>query len=203
MRPGASISLAARFISFYVGFASWGRQRRVLEEEAHYSHSHTRVCNDKHKGRSRGQEGGRAALRKKKKQQKKAKEEEKVGCLPLRAPGGRAGCRGGERVDAGGGKGAARRRRGRSADVSQVCAPSSAVVKSRGSLAPWPSVTMEITSCQDGWRIAGATEGRSLCGNTAGANRGGCGGEATGGRGGGRWWGRGEQEEEDKSMGWR
>lgn len=66
------------------------------------------------------------------------------------------------------------RRRRRSADVSQVCAPSSAVVKSRGSLTPRPSVTMEITSCQDGCRITGATEGRSLCGNTAGANHTGC-----------------------------
>lgn len=43
--------------------------------------------------------------------------------------------------------------------MSQVCAPSSAVVKSRGSLTPRPSVTMEITSCQDGWRITGAMEG--------------------------------------------
>lgn len=87
----------------------------------------------------------------------------------------------GERADAEERKRAARRRR-RSADVSQVCVPSSAVVKSRGSLTPRPSVTMEITSCQDGWRITGATEGRSLCGYTAGANHSGCGWEGEGGR---------------------
>lgn len=90
--------------------------------------------------------------------------------------GGRKGAQAEER------KRAARRRR-RSADVSQVCAPSSAVVKSRGSLTPRPSVTMEITSCQDGWRITGATEGRSLCSETAGANHSGCVGEGCGGAG--------------------
>lgn len=79
------------------------------------------------------------------------------------------------------------RRRRRSADVSQVCAPSSLLVKSRGSLTPRPSVTMEITSCQDGWRITGATEGRSLCGNTAGANHNACEGvRQEGGWGGGQ-----------------